>query len=196
MRTAIVRLLVTVMLLLPFGVGMAVAQQAGGAPTPPPAPPLRLTSPAFTDSSTIPVKFTCSAQPAAVSPELEWSDVPKGTVSFALIVHDLEPHPKKSSEDILHWIAWNIPGNATHLPEGVPASAELPDGTRQGNNISGGVGYRGPCAPPGIPHHYTFELYALDEKLDLPPSATRAEVLKGMDGHIVGHAVLIGLFHR
>jgi Raf kinase inhibitor-like YbhB/YbcL family protein len=196
MRTAIGQLLVTATLLLLLGAGMAVAQQAGGAPTPPPAPPLRLTSPAFTDSSTIPVKFTCSAQPAAVSPEPDWSDVPKGTVSFALIVHDLEPHPHKSSEDILHWIAWNIPGDATRLPEGVPANPDLPDGMRQGHNISGAVGYRGPCAPPGIPHHYTFELFALDTKLDLPSSATRADVLKAMDGHIIGHAVLIGLFHR
>jgi Raf kinase inhibitor-like YbhB/YbcL family protein len=196
MRTVINRLLVTLTFLSFAAVEVAAAQQAGGAVTPPPAPPMRLTSPAFTDSSPIPTKFTCSAQPAAVSPALEWTDVPKGTVSFTLIFHDLEPHPNKGSEDVLHWIAWNIPADATHLSENVPATADLPDGTRQGHNIRGDVGYRGPCPPPGIPHHYTFELYALDTKLDLPATAKRAEVLNAMDGHIIGHAVLVGLFHR
>jgi len=195
-RTAIARWLVRLTFLSLAGIGAAAGQQTGGTQASPPPPPLRLTSPVFTDGSTIPVKFTCSAQPAAVSPELNWSDVPKGTVSFTLIVHDLEPHPNKGSEDVLHWIAWNIPADATRLPEGVPATADLPDGTRQGKNIRGDIGFRGPCPPPGIPHHYTFELYALDTKLDLPATAKRAEVLSAMDGHIIGHAVLIGLFHR
>jgi Raf kinase inhibitor-like YbhB/YbcL family protein len=197
MRIGKARQLAILTILVLAGTVVAAAQQAGGTPAPPPAPPLKLTSSAFTDGSPIPTKFTCSAQPAAVSPALEWSAVPKDTVSFTLIVHDLDPHPKKSSEDVLHWIAWNIPGNATRLPEGVPANADLPDGTRQGNNISGATGFRGPCPPPGQPpHHYTFELYALDQKLDLPASAKRAEVLNAMDGHIIGHGVLIGLFHR
>jgi Raf kinase inhibitor-like YbhB/YbcL family protein len=196
MRTAIVRLLLTLTFSLLAGIGIAMAQQAGGTAPLPGAAFMKLASPAFTDCSPIPVKYTCSAQPAAVSPELDWTDVPKGTVSFVLIVHDLDPHPNRGSEDVLHWIAWNIPGDATHLPEDVPAKPDLPDGTRQGKNVRGDIGFRGPCPPPGPPHHYTFELYALDTKLDLPTTAKRADVLNGMDGHIIGHGVLMGLFHR
>ena len=195
MRTRIARLLLTMILFLLAGIGIAAAQQSGGAGAPPMAY-IKLTSPAFADSSPIPTKFTCSAQPAAVSPELDWTDAPKGTASFVLIVHDLEPHPNKGSEDVLHWIAWNIPADATHLPEDVPAKPDLPDGTRQGKNVRGDIGFRGPCPPPGPPHHYTFELYALDNKPDLPSTAKRSEVLSAMDGHIIGHGVLVGLFHR
>jgi phosphatidylethanolamine-binding protein (PEBP) family uncharacterized protein len=54
----------------------------------------------------------------------------------------------------------------------------------------------GPCAPPGPPHHYAFELFALDTKLDLPPTASRSEVMKAMDGHILADAVLTTNFHR
>src|SRR5690348_2963250 len=135
MRTLVVRLLLTLTLFLLAGIGITAAQQAGGAAAPPAMAYLKLTSPAFTDSGSIPVKFTCSAQPAAVSPELDWADAPKGTASFVLIVHDLDPHPNKGSEDVLHWIAWNIPADATHLPEDVPAKPDLPDGTRQGKNV-------------------------------------------------------------
>ena len=196
MRTRIIQLFLTLTFFLASGIGIAAAQQAGGTAPLPGAAYMKLTSPAFTDGSPIPVKYTCSAQPAAVSPELDWTDVPKGTVSFVLIAHDLDPHPNHGKEDVLHWIAWNIPADATHLPEDVPAKPDLPDGTRQGKNVRGDIGFRGPCPPPGLPHHYTFELYALDTKLDLPTTAKRAEVLDAMDGHIIGHGVLIGLFHR
>lgn len=177
----------------------------GGAPVPgrPPAGPprqMRLTSTAFKEGATIPVKFTCANKPAGVTPLLEWTDVPRGTSSFTLIVHDLEPRPRKGVDDILHWMVWNMPGSAVKLPENVPIeTAELPDGSHQSNGNpgdGGNFGYRGPCAPVGIPHHYSYDLFALDQKLDLPAKATRADVLKAMDGHIVGHAVLIGLYNQ
>ena len=206
LRWKSVRPLFALALLLAASVGIAAAQQTappargGTPPAAPPAPPMRLTSSAFKDSTPIPIKFTCSAQPSAVSPALQWTDVPKQTVSFALILHDLEPRGRGGFADSLHWMLWNIPGSVTQLPEGVPASTELPDGTRQltsqqaGNN----VGYRGPCPPMNVPlpHHYVVELFALDVKLDLPATATRADVEKAIDGHIVGHAVLVGLFNR
>ncbi len=99
------------------------------------------------------------------------------------------------SEDVLHWIIYNIPGTAAQLPEGVKDGPQA-DGTLPGKNVFGNTRYLGPCAPPGPPHHYLFELYVLDVKLDLAQGASRADLLKAMDGHIIGKGVLIGTFHR
>jgi Raf kinase inhibitor-like YbhB/YbcL family protein len=170
--------------------------RAGG----PPNPPLIMTTTAFQDGGVIPDKYTQAAGQAAVSPALSWSQVPPGTQSFVLLMHDPEPVLNKGSKmDITHWLVWNIPGTSTGLPEGVKPG-ELPDGTRQVSLRSNG--YMGPGAPAGPYHHYTFELYALDTKLDVPqgePSgaaATRTAVINAMDGHVLGKAVLVGRFHR
>jgi Raf kinase inhibitor-like YbhB/YbcL family protein len=174
----------------------AVAQ--GPAPKKGPAGPgLTLTTPAFPDGGEIPDKYTQKAGPAAVSPKLEWSHVPMGTVTFALILHDPDVALQKKTDDVLHWMAFNIPGTATELAEGVPATATLPDGTINAKNLRGGIGFMGPGAPAAGPHHhYTFELFALDTKLDLSPDASRADVLNAMQGHILGKAVLVGRFHQ
>ena len=135
-----------------------------------------------------------------MSPELKWSQVPTGTQSFVLLMHDPEPVLAKGSKmDITHWLIWNIPGTSTGLPEGV-AQGELPDGSRQVSLRSNA--YMGPGAPAGPYHHYTFELYALDTKLDVPQgtpqeaAATRTAVVNAMDGHVLGKAVLVARFHR
>jgi Raf kinase inhibitor-like YbhB/YbcL family protein len=92
---------------------------------------------------------------------------------------------------------WNIPGSAKGLPENMPPQPTLPDGTVQGKNAGDTVGYRGPGAPAtGPKHHYTLELFALDTKLDLGPDASRADVMKALNGHVLGKAVYVGLFHR
>jgi len=162
----------------------------------PPRPGLTLTTSAFSDGGEIPARFTQS-DPNAVSPKLEWTNVPANTVTLALIMHDPDVALQKKTDDVLHWMIFNIPGTAHELPEGVPANASMPDGTVQAKNLRGGVGYMGPGAPPAGPHHhYTFELFALDTKLDLGPDATRADVLKAIDGHILGKGVLVGRFHR
>jgi len=187
-------------LLFLAAVGNAFAQQAAAPAAPP--PPMRLTSTAFADSTPMPAKYSCDTQPVNISPPLEWTDAPKDTASFALIFHDLDPRPRKGIEDNLHWMVWNIPPEVKRLREGLPStSAELPDGIRQTNRQPGNnanFGYQGPCPPSGIPipHHYTFDLFALDQKLSVPQNASRDDVMKAMDGHVVGHAVLIGLFHR
>jgi Raf kinase inhibitor-like YbhB/YbcL family protein len=132
-----------------------------------------------------------------MSPKLEWTNVPAGTVTFALILHDPDVALQRNTDDVLHWMAFNIPGTARELPEGMPATAQMPDGTIQAKNLRNAVGYMGPGAGAAGPHHhYTFELFALDIKLDLGPDATRAEVLKAMNGHIVGKGVVSGRFHR
>jgi Raf kinase inhibitor-like YbhB/YbcL family protein len=178
--------------------GSAMAQApAAQAPRP---QPLVMTTTAFEDGGVIPDKYTQVAGPAAVSPALSWSQVPAGTQSFVLLMHDPEPVLNKGSKmDITHWLVWNIPGTATGLQEGVPAG-ELPDGTRQVSLRSNA--YMGPGAPPGPYHHYTFELYALDIKLEVPQgqplqaAATRTAVIDAMDGHVLGKAVLVGRFRR
>jgi Raf kinase inhibitor-like YbhB/YbcL family protein len=177
---------------LAAALGSAFAQ----APKAPAGPGLTLTTSAFTDGAEIPKRFTQS-DPSAVSPKLEWTNVPPNTVTFALILHDPDVAIQKKTEDVLHWMAFNIPGTAKELPEGVSAEAKLTDGTIQAKNRRGAVGYMGPGAPAAGPHHhYTFELFALDTKLDLGPEATRAEVLQAIDGHILGKAILVGRFHR
>ena len=154
------------------------------------------------DGSLLPQQFTCAAGTEAVSPPLHWMNAPRGTVSFALIVHDMEPRPQKKLDDILHWMVWNIPATATKFPQGIPSNtADLPDGSHQtnGNPGQGGItGYRPPCPPQNgpLPHHYAFDMFALDTKVDLPETATRADVMKAMDGHILGHDSLVVPFNR
>ena len=181
-------------------VAVAVAAQApaGGAqPAQPPRPGMALTSTAFADGTVIPAKYTQAGE--QVSPALAWTNVPPGTQAFVLNMRDPDVARNRTSEDQVHWVVWNIPGTATGLPEGVPAGATRPDGSQQ-ISASGPV-YRGPGAPAAGPvHHYTFELFALDAKIDVQPGAdaweTRAKVYAAMNGHILGKAVYVGLFKR
>jgi Raf kinase inhibitor-like YbhB/YbcL family protein len=176
--------------------GLAVAQEPPAKAKKAAGPGLTLTTSAFTDGGEIPDKFTQQVS-APVSPKLEWKNAPANTVSFALIMRDPDTAPQRKVEDILHWLMFNIPATARELPEGVPADATLADGTIQAKNFRNAVGYLGPGAGAAGPHHhYTWELYALDIKLDLTPDATRADVLKAMDGHVIGKGVLVGRFHR
>jgi Raf kinase inhibitor-like YbhB/YbcL family protein len=195
--------------------GLLLAQQAPTAAGAPPAgpsagapgrggapPPFRLMSPDMVDGSLLPQQFTCAAGTEAVSPSLRWMNAPRGTVSFVLIVHDLEPRPQKKLDDILHWMVWNIPATATEFPQGIPSNtADLPDGSHQtnGNPGQGGItGYLPPCPPQNVPllHHYVFDMFPLDTKVDVPETATRADIMKVMDGHILGHDSLVVPFHR
>jgi Raf kinase inhibitor-like YbhB/YbcL family protein len=181
---------------LTLAASFAAAQPAQPPSTAPAGPGLTLTTAAFPDGGIIPNKYT-QADPKPVSPRLEWSNVPANTVSFVLIVHDPDTAPQRKNVDILHWMVFNIPGAARELPEGVPATATLPDGTIQAKSFRGAVGYMGPGAGAAGPyHHYTWELFALDIKLELTPDATRADVLAAVDGHILAKGVLTGRFHR
>src|SRR6267154_1096947 len=176
--------------------------QRGGAPAAS-GPSMTLTIAAFPDGGQIPVKFSQAAEGAApgegTSPAIGWANPPAGTQSFVLNMHDMDVARNKTTDDQAHWVVWNIPATATGLPEGVPKGSQLADGAYQ---ISAtGPMYRGPGAPAnGPPHHYMFEVYALDTKLDVTPAAdafeSRANVMKAMQGHILGKAVYGGLFKR
>ena len=159
---------------------------------------LTLSTTAWADGAQIPVKYSQAGE--EVSPPLTWTAPPDGTQSFVLIAHDLNAAIGNGTDDLLHWMVWNIPSTATGLPEHVPQGPELPDGSRQ---ISAtGPYYRGPAAPASGPvHYYVFEIYALDAKLDVAavgaaPAATRAAVVAAMAGHVRGKAVYTGLFRR
>ena len=110
-----------------------------------PVPPMRLTTQAFADGAIIPIKYTQASPDGAVSPELNWTNVPPGTQSFVLWMHDVDLALNKTSEDNLHWLVWNIPGEYTALPEKLAAGAHLPDGSYQISYF--GPVYRGPGAP-------------------------------------------------
>lgn len=159
---------------------------------------MTLTSSAWPDGGQIPKKYTQAGE--QVSPPLAWSNVPDGVQSFVLIARDLDAAVGNGTDDMLHWMLWNIPGDVRNLPEAVPQGPQLPDGTRQ-ISVSGPY-YRGPGAPSSGPaHHYAFELYALDGPVNVPavgqsPADTRAAVLAAMAGRVRAKGVFVGLFKR
>lgn len=172
------------------------AQGRGGIRT------MTLTSTAFTDGGMIPEKH---AQPGRdVSPPLAWSGAPDSVRSYVLLVHDADAAIGDGTDDVVHWLVWNIPGTATSLPEGVPGGAQMAGGALNGvRQISAsGPYYRGPAAPAtGGAHHYVFELYALDITINQQPTAlptanTRAAIMTAMAGHVRAKAVLVGLYRR
>ncbi len=144
---------------------------------------MKLESSAFQDHKPIPQKHTCDGED--ISPTLQLRDVPKETVTLALIVDD--PDAPMGTFD--HWIAWNIPGETSELAEGCTMPI-------QGLNHFKELRYRGPCPPPGAPHRYFFKLYALDFRLDLDEGASKERLQEAMEGHILAKAELVGTYQR
>lgn len=130
-----------------------------------------------------------------ISPQLAWNRV-EGAKSYAVILEDPDA---KNIRPFVHWVAWNIPGDVTSLPEGLQAQPRLtnPQGVLQGRTSRGSVGYFGPRPPVGDPpHHYHFQVFALDRELDVAPGADRDEVLKAMDGHVLAAGEIVGTFQQ
>jgi len=145
---------------------------------------MQLKSPVFEPNQPIPSKYTCDEE--NVNPPLEIEDVPKEAESLALIVDD----PDAPGKSWVHWVVWNIDPKTKGILE-----ASLPQGGQEGVTDFGRTGYGGPCPASGQ-HHYFFKLYALDKKLELGDNATRADLEKAMQGHILAEAELIGLYKR
>ncbi len=151
---------------------------------------MQITSSAFQEGSAIPEKYTCDG--ADHSPPLAWSGAPAAAKSLVLISDD----PDAPVGTWVHWVLYDLPATVTELPENQPKTDTIPAGGSQGLNDFRRLGYGGPCPPPGKPHRYFFRLYALDTRLGLKPGATRKEVDKAMEHHILAQGHLMGTYKR
>ncbi len=155
-------------------------------------PSLSITSSAFAPGTTIPAGYSCKS-PNVESPPLRWNGIPKDAKTLVLIVKD----PDAPSGTFIHWVVYNLPAGLDGLEANVPPTEKLADGGLQGINSLGQIGYKGPCPPPGsAPHHYHFELTALDIALGLEPGATAAQVEQAARGHVKAAGELVGTFAR
>lgn len=153
----------------------------------------QLSSPGFPPGGEIPARHTCDGSDA--SPALSWSGAPARTESFALIVDDPDaPDPAAPRRTFVHWLLYDLPADATGLPEGVAPEA-LPRGTRHGVNDWERPGYGGPCPPIGR-HRYFHKLYALDRKLGDLGRPDKARLERAMEGHVLGMAQLVGTYEK
>jgi hypothetical protein len=174
-------------LFLTFAVAMCATCGARTAAT---AQQLAITSSAFNAGAAIPPAYSCDG--ADQSPALSWSGMPPSTKSVALILDD----PDAPGGPWVHWVMYDLPADAMQLPAGVAKTETLPNAAKQGLNDFRKIGYNGPCPPPGKPHHYTLRLYALDGPTGLPPRATKAQVLRAIEGHVLAQAELVGTYQH
>src|SRR5688572_23384127 len=149
---------------------------------------IAVSSPAFAAGAAIPLRH--SAYGVGVSPALSWSGLPSGTRSLALMMEDPDA---SSARPYVHWLAWNIDPAAGGLPEGVAPDASA---LVQGRNNRRAIGYFGPRPPGSRPHHYHFQLFALDATLNLAGGADREALLAAMSGHVLAKGDLVGLFGK
>lgn len=160
-------------------------------------PSLELKSSSFAGDA-IPGKYQGSPENGPckgedISPELSWNSPPERTQSFTLIVTD------KDSPlwfNFVHWVLYDLPTDKRELPESIAQQGQLPDGSRQGENGFDKIGYAGPCPPGHSPHRYVFDLYALNTRLNLPPGASRKQVVKAMNGHVLARGELVGKYQH
>jgi len=184
--------------------GSVGAQERGGAGRSRPAvpAPIRITIPAFPDGGSIPAKYA-NTPAGSLSPAIQWTGVPEGAISLALMVHDADVPTLRGPDGTLHWLIFNIPASTSVLPEGVPHDVMLLDGSVQLKYVEGvprlaigKVGYFGPSPPPTpepVTHHYVFELFALDTKLD-PALDSRDAIMQAMRGHVLAQGVYFALY--
>jgi Raf kinase inhibitor-like YbhB/YbcL family protein len=141
--------------------------------------------------STLPVEYTCAG--AGISPAISWTGVPADTRSLVLILHDPDA---PLAGGFTHWLVYNIPPDSPGIPGNVSSARELPGGGLQGQNGRGTVGYVPPCPPNGSsPHHYMFQVYALNTTID-DPNPNRSAVLADIQGHTIGQAQVVMMFGR
>lgn len=156
-----------------------------------PAPAVfQLTSPAFKDGDAIPPPYACDGM--NMSPPLSWTDPPAGTQSLALIVTD----PDAPAGTFVHWVVYNMPASERSLPKAYKRLTRQSDGTLQGINEFGKVGYGGPCPGTENTHRYRFTLYALDARLPDKIGYSAGELGSAMNGHILAKTQLIGTYRR
>ena len=151
---------------------------------------MELRSTAYRPGGAIPPQHACDGENQ--SPDFTWFDVPPQTKSLALVLHDPDA-PKAGG--FTHWVLYDIAPETRQIDAGVPKQDPVTDFGVQGKNDGGRIGYMGPCPPSGM-HHYIARLYALDTEVDLKPGATRQELERVMEGHILDQAALMGTYAR
>jgi Raf kinase inhibitor-like YbhB/YbcL family protein len=170
---------------MPLALARPEARASGSAP-------LTVGADAFTANGAIPREH--SEYGLGISPALNWSSVPNAA-SYAILAED----PDGSSKPVVHWVAWNVPAGTTRLPAGLQERDRLSggplEGIMQGASGRGTVGWYGPRPPKGdTPHHYHFQVLALDRQLDLPLGATRDQLLAASAGHVIATGDLVGTY--
>ena len=148
---------------------------------------IEVRSSAFEEGEAIPTRYTCDG--LDVSPPLTWGSVPDETQSLVLIAED----PDAPRGTFVHWVIYNLPPDTRRLPEDIPKQLELSSGAVQGVNGAGGVGYMGPCPPNGT-HRYFFKIYALDTGVDLGGRATKEDLMRVMERHVIAEGRLMGTY--
>lgn len=149
---------------------------------------IQVTSPAFAAGQPISDKYTCHGDD--VSPPLQWHGAPQETKSFVIICED----PDAPGGTFTHWMLYDVPSATVALSENVAKTGSLPDGSKQGKNSFGNIGYNGPCPPAGKPHRYFFRVYALDATLGLDSGVDRSDLLNAMNGHILARGEWMGTY--
>lgn len=150
---------------------------------------LSVASPSISEDGAIPARH--SEYYDGVAPALSWSPTPRAA-AYAIIMEDPDAQAPKP---FVHWVAWNIREPMT--PEGLNEEIKLPNGVVQGANSRGSVGYYGPRPPVGDPpHHYHFQVFALDAPLELPPGSDRDALLAAMEGHVLAKGELVGTYDQ
>ena len=128
-----------------------------------------------------------------LSPPVEWAPV-EGAETYALIVEDPDA-PRELP--FVHWLAWNIPGEATALPEGVSNTAHpvTPQGLTQGKNDNGSYGWFGPRPPAGHGvHRYYFQIFALDAPLEMGANTPLEELVNALKAHTIAEGQMVATY--
>lgn len=133
----------------------------------------------FKNNEQLPTKYTCSIKNPEV-PVLQWSGAPAETKSFVVIMDDPDA---PGDEPYVHWVVFNIPGDATSVQGGV-----------LGSTSGKGIGFTPACPPPGKVHHYKFTVYALKDMLDLPAGSTKREVSMALKKHVLVQSSITGTY--
>lgn len=149
-----------------------------------------ITTKAFEYGSAFPAEHTCDGE--NISPPLRWSEVPGGTVTFALILED----PDAASGTFTHWIVYNLPSECHELGKIGPFTKKFKNRAIQGKNDFGKYGYNGPCPPKGENHRYFFILFALNKKLAPESANDRESFYEAIKGHIIEEAFYMGTYKR
>ena len=154
---------------------------------------MEISSPVFKDGEMLPMKYTCDGK--GINPPVVISNIPKGTVSLALIMDD----PDAPSGIWTHWTIWNIDPECNVIIEEYSTEDMVVEDivmlAIEGTTSDGTVGYHGPCPPLGV-HHYQFKAYALNSILSLDSSAKKESLEKAMESHVIDQALLVGLYER